>query len=485
MKKFLYLFFAMVLFCAVTYGGCGGNSNMASIASEESQSITDDTPANTNTNTQTDTTGGRENSVEIFGTVTDLSTISANYTAQDGETLTGKLDVYGNPVKISIADGAAVTLRDVTIKGFNYGKCPWAAINCQGDANIILEGINSLKGFDNFNPGVHVPEGKTLTILGKGFLTAIGSKYAAGIGGGWEVNCGNIVLAGGTISAQGGIWAAAIGGGRNSTCGNITIKDTVNSVTVIMNNDEDNDAPYSIGAGSEGSCGTVIIGGEEGALKKSPHTYAKVVHTEPVDLSKLNECYVAMDGEILTGKLAANVKISIAHGANVTLRDVTIEGVDVELYEWAGISCIGDATIILEGSNTVKGFNAKYPGIHVPENYTLTVRGSGSLTASSNGSAAGIGAGYWDIHCGNIIIDGGTITAAGGEYSAGIGGGFCTNCGNITITKNVEKVTATKGYAGSDSDRLNSIGAGVSGRCGTVTIGGKVGAVTTPTCTYP
>ena len=47
---------------------------------------------------------------------TDLSTINANYTASDGETLTGTL---ASNVKISIADGATVTLDGVTIIGTN------------------------------------------------------------------------------------------------------------------------------------------------------------------------------------------------------------------------------------------------------------------------------------------------------------------------------------------------------------------------------
>ena len=263
-------------------------------------------------------------------------------------------------------------------------------------------------------------------------------------------------------------------------------------------------------------------------------------------LSTINANYTANDGETLTGTLASNVKISIADGATVALDNVTINGTNDPNYGWAGITCEGNATIILSGTNTVKGFYGDYPGIQAAAGKTLTINGTGSLTASSNGDGAGIGGGR-GVACGNIEIQGGTITATGGEYAAGIGGAYNANwgnitisggtvtatggyrgagigggkrgpanvscgnitisggtvtatggeeaagigggrgnnnsqkssCGTITITTGVTKVTATKG-----SDAPNSIGAGYYGTCGTVTIGGNVGAITTSPYTY-
>ena len=255
-----------------------------------------------------------------------------------------------------------------------------------------------------------------------------------------------------------------------------------------------------------------------------------------LDLATVTTDTTVGDGDTLTGTLGANVKISIADGATVTLDGVTINGVYNTSYRWAGITCLGDATIILSGTNTVKGFYDEYPGIHVPQNKTLTIEGSGSLTASSNGYGCGIGGGYqitcgniviaggnitatggnqagigggYHGSCGNISITGGTITATGGNNSAGIGGGYIGGCGNIsitggtvnatggdfaagigggqssscgtvTITNGVTSVTATKGM-GADY----SIGAGESGSCGTVTVGGATGAITTSPYTYP
>lgn len=215
-----------------------------------------------------------------------------------------------------------------------------------------------------------------------------------------------------------------------------------------------------------------------------------------VDLSTKNTAYTASNGETLTGTLGTNVKISIADGATVILNGVSINANGGWTSgNYAGITCEGDATIILSGTNTVKGFNSNYPGIYVPKNKTVTIQGTGSLTASSNGSGAGIGGGIgFDCGnititggnitatggngrpgigggtqaCGDITITGGTITATGGNAAAGIGGSNTGNCGDITITSGVTRVTATKG----NNNSPNSIGAGAFGTCGTVTIGG-------------
>ena len=228
----------------------------------------------------------------------------------------------------------------------------------------------------------------------------------------------------------------------------------------------------------------------EGVTLKAGKYYQNTVTMAPpfkiIDLATVTENTVIENGSTVTGKLGAKVKISIADGATVTLDGITIMGVSgLHEYEWAGINCLGDATIILKDGteNTVKGFNESYPGILIPSGKTLTIKGetkgTGTLSTSSNGEAAGIGGG-WFIGCGNINIEGGVITASGGQGAAGIGGGYHASCGNITITTGVTQVTATKG-----SGAPNSIGAGSEGSCGTVTIGGVVGAISTSPYTYP
>jgi len=119
---------------------------------------------------------------------------------------------------------------------------------------------------------------------------------------------------------------------------------------------------------------------------------------------------------------------------------------------------------MLEGANTVKGGYEDFPGVFVPVGKTLTIDGTGSLNASSNGYGCGIGGGY-QMAAGNIVINGGTITANGSVWAAGIGSGYEATCGNITIANTVTQVTATKGI-----NAPNSIGAGSNSTCGDVTI---------------
>ena len=187
-----------------------------------------------------------------------------------------------------------------------------------------------------------------------------------------------------------------------------------------------------------------------------------------VDISKLIGAYQAQDGDILTGKGNADTHITVADGATVILKDCDITAISNDVnHKWAGITFEGDGTILLEGTNKVKGGYEDYPGISVPENKTLTINGSGSLEAVSNGYGAGIGGGIQSSPCGNITISGGTVTANGGDYAAGIGTGYYCSCGNITISGGT--VTANGGNRGAGA----GIGSGYYSSCGDITISGS------------
>ena len=224
--------------------------------------------------------------------------------------------------------------------------------------------------------------------------------------------------------------------------------------------------------------------------------------------------YTAQNGEMLTGTITTKrIAIKIASGADVALKNLTIDyeappGSNYYFYV-SGITCLGDATIILEGTNKVKAFGGDFPGINVHSNgsendYTLTIKGdgsleaigqsggagiggvktgacgnivieSGSITATGSSGGAGIGSGY-EGSCGTITINGGTVTATGGNSAAGIGTGDAeegnSSCGSITIINRVKKVTAKRGTGaryciGRGRDKQNST-------CGEVIIGGTV-----------
>ena len=249
---------------------------------------------------------------------------------------------------------------------------------------------------------------------------------------------------------------------------------------------------------------------------------------QTIDLSTITTDYVIPNGAILTGKLQNIVKLTVADNATITL-----SGVDINWdgqwnagdypSDFAGITC-NNATIILAActTNKIRGFLNGNSAIHVKPNYTVTIQGTGTLYAATNGGAAAIGSGYGPQNSsardggniiikdgtifatggnlgsgigaggrakvGNITIQGGIITATGGGSAAGIGCGqtkqsdWKAQCGNITITNGVKYLKATKG-----SGAAHSIGKGNNSStavCGTVTINGTTGAISTSPYTY-
>ena len=260
------------------------------------------------------------------------------------------------------------------------------------------------------------------------------------------------------------------------------------------------DAGLHASAASDG----IFVAGYYEGMK----SYTMLSH---VNLENVTAAYTAQTYDCLYGTLGTEVKISIADGAVVWLGGVSINADGTMTGEYAGITCLGNATINLADgtTNTVRGMRGMaddYSGIFVPHNdtdeddeYTLTIRGTGTLNAFGGQNAAGIGAnslydsgniviaggtinatggenaagigsGYMSSSqtnfCGDITISGGTITANGGNYAAGIGSAEYGSCGSIEITTGVTKVTATKG-----SGAPNSIGPGQNGSCNSVTIG--------------
>ena len=208
-----------------------------------------------------------------FADTIDLAQLKYGLRVGNGHTLTGKLE---KNVKISIADGATVTLKDVTIHGVNDGKYKWAGITCEGNATLVLEGGNAVIGFHENYPGVYVPPGKTLTIKGWGTLSSgpSGGGWAAGIGGGNGLPCGSIVIESGSIYAQAFACAAGIGGSTGS-CGDITIKGgtviAIGGRGVLRNDVQVYDGGAGIGGGCHSTCGNITITGGNVSAKAGPY----------------------------------------------------------------------------------------------------------------------------------------------------------------------------------------------------------------------
>ena len=127
-------------------------------------------------------------------------------------------------------------------------------------------------------------------------------------------------------------------------------------------------------------------------------------------------------------------------------------------------------------------------GINVSTGNSLTIygqsEGTGAVTATADGSDAGIGGGYdsssgYGEACGTVTINGGNVTATGNDYGAGICGGG-GNDSNITggaggtVTISGGDVTATGGNNGAGIGGGGGGGGGTGGAGGTVTISGGV-----------
>ena len=360
--------------------------------------------------------------------VVDLAKLTADYEAKDGETLSG---ILGGNYKITIADGAVVTLKNAVIYGENNEAYKWAGITATGDATIVLVASNIVRGFHENYPGIFVPEGKTLRIKGNGKLEAGSSGRGAGIGGAnyEQINCGNIEILEGTIRAVSGMNSAAIGAGGLSECGSITISGGF--VTAVPYN---SDSAAGIGSGRKRSrCGDITISGGN-------------VVAEAGDLSAgIGSSYESICGNI------------------------TISGGTVTAHGGTNAACIGS------GAGCDKKLETSFDP-SVCGNITIS---GGTVTAAAAGDgntfAAGIGSGNDNAVCGNILISGGTVYTKGGSDAAGIGTSEKSSVGDITITDGVTKVTAEKTSMGEDT---HCIGGGTNyKRIGKVTIGGKEGPV--------
>ena len=407
-------------------------------------------------------------------------TLSASntYTANNGDILTGSTSG-----KVTIPRNVSITLRDVTITG---------GISCHGTATITLEGTNIVTG-NTIQAGIRVGgSGTTLTIRGDGSLTATGGTYSAGIGLNWDPQDpstgGNIVIEGGNITANGGDMAAGIG-----TCmmdkenltkryllGAITIKGgTVTatggeSAAGIGTGSISSDVDYEIGAVTIYNTITKVDASsiseaitymyEETDVTANAADYFNIVEdgNRRIIESKFPHIYLAgsnsytvQNNSTLTGSTSGTV--TIADGASITLRDVTITG---------GIVCEGTADITLEGTNSVTGADYK-AGIQVGgTGTTLTIRGDGSLTATGKYQSAGIGlsrSGSGDATGGDIVIEGGNITAKGGRMAAGIGTGtlYSSNAnGGKPVSYSLGAITIKGGTVTATGDDSAGIGTG-------------------------
>ena len=299
--------------------------------------------------------------------------------------------------------------------------------------NLTLTGTNTLKSGDN-RAGLEVPSGAALTVTAQstGTLTVTGGTSGAGIGGGYQADCGTVTILGGDITAVGMHTdsdenvggGAGIGGGG---CGDSTSSPGGNGGTVVI----DGGTVHATG----GACAAGIGGG------------------------------AAWSSGGNAGSIAIKSGTVMATG---TLGGAGIGG------GWHG----GGGSITISGGDvTANGSGDEHPmfgecggagiggGTQATDAGDIVITG-GTIRANGGDNAAGIGQGlyYPGVGSGSVRIEGGDITATGGMAGAGIGSGL--NGGNISVTISGGTVNAMGGLGGA------GIGGGLQGTDVEITITG-------------
>ncbi len=186
------------------------------------------------------------------------------------------------------------------------------------------------------------------------------------------------------------------------------------------------------------------------------------INDADVDLSFSENSTIQINGN---GSATDNIiSIDVASGKTVTvkLNNVNIDVSNNDITSAFRIRGDGNVIVELIGSNTLKsGVNCA--GLQKESTGKLTIRGTGSLTATGGIAAAGIGGGPRGDGT-NIEISGGTVTATGALSGAGIGGGNRGSGTNIVISDGT--VTANGGDGGA------GIGGGAEGSGTNIVISG-------------
>ena len=251
--------------------------------------------------------------------------------ATDGMVIFGTLN---EPVQVTIAEGATVTLRNVVInQDGSLNETAWTytdafpGLYCRDDATLIIAdgSINLITGYTADPDGYYgypgIASSGTLTIKGgpngTGVLNVTGGAGAAGIGTGTNFTYnspigGNIIIQGGVINATGKNGGAGIGTGKTwadaysrNYFGDITI--TGGTITAIS---EGNGAGIGSGqhyeiypmSGNEilNPCGNITISGgtitaysngNGSSVGKGLHSSCGTITVDDVTTESISECF--------------------------------------------------------------------------------------------------------------------------------------------------------------------------------------------------
>ena len=364
------------------------------------------------------------------------------------------------------SDGKYFTLSaDVTID---------ERVEITGNIILILPEGKTLSA----NKGITLSNGNGLVIEGSGKLVADASNVenSAGIGGGCNESCGTVTISGGTVNATGGPNGAGIGGGENGNGGDVRISG--GTVTATGGKGAGGKLPAGIGHGlSSTTDGTLTLGDVAAVVSTDNTNWSSYDGSTRTRYMKTIEAIVLTDkttswedGKCYTLK---NADVKIEDRINVTGSVTLILPVGRKLTASNGIHVNGTNSLTIGGSGTLTAtkpdtYNAGIGGNMGESCGTITITG-GTVKAIAGYAGAGIGGGA-EGSGGTILISGGTVTATGDLNGAGIGGGSVGSAGNITITGGT--VTATGGNDGTTGGAGIGSGGGYATVAGSVTITG-------------
>lgn len=341
-------------------------------------------------------------------------------------TQNGSYYITGNSTTnpITVGNGqdpvpVTITLSNVTIDLSEHGGTAFdiqSTLGTGSNVTLILEGTNTLiSGTDGIQglPGIHLPEGASLTIQGSGSLTVTGGSGSstggggAGIGGNIGKSCGTLTIAGGTVTAKGGSSSitgdggAGIGGGTNGGAGGSV---TITGGTVTASGGSGGvtgDGGAGIGGGKKGAGGNVdITGGVVTATGGSGYNGGVGIGSGRGAQGDGGKVAITGGTVTVTGGAATNAAGGAGIGGGVNSDNQNGTGSDV---------AITGGTVTVTGGN-----GGKVGGAGI---------GGGANPFGGTGSDAGT----------VIILSPVTVRGGTGEEQSGadIGGGKSTNGGQI------------------------------------------------------
>ena len=298
-------------------------------------------------------------------TISDATTWEngvVSITGNSNVTFSERITISGT-VTLNLGEGTTLTAP----KGIEVDKGNTLTIEGNGALNATADKFYAAigRGYHDSTSGTS----GTINING-GTVTAIGGRFAAAIGGGYEGVSGTINISGGTIVATGGYCAAGIGGGTFAACGVVNIS----GGQVTANGDR----ASGIGPGYDaGTSGTVTLGW----TNEDDFIYA--TNYDNVETLTLDdEFYFVDNGEHIIAT-TANISGKTLYPllAKYTLEYAHINGIE-PYYRYTGNDIDVTYTVTdLEGNLMVNGtdYTAAFSPSTIKEkgDYTLTITAAG------------------------------------------------------------------------------------------------------------